>query len=87
MAGLDPFIPDDEYCVYCNAPADGMCADCGALCCGDCADLVMGWTTQRAVCDSCMSDRDLDQATETSPAVLVALATGILMIVVMLWRG
>jgi len=53
MAGLDPFQPDQDYGVYCHAPAAGMCAGCGALCCPDCVELVMGWTTQRAVCRSC----------------------------------
>ncbi len=53
MAGLEPFSPDADYCVYCHAPAAGMCAECGALCCVDCVELVMGWTTQRAVCNPC----------------------------------
>lgn len=50
---LQPFSPDNEYCVYCHAVAAGPCATCGAICCGDCVDLVMGLTTQRAVCHSC----------------------------------
>ena len=50
MSGLEPFTPDDDYCVYCHAPAAGMCAGCGTLCCADCVELTMGWTTQRAVC-------------------------------------
>ena len=54
MAGLEPFTPDDVYCVYCNAQAAGVCAECGALCCADCVELVMGWTTQRAVCSPCL---------------------------------
>lgn len=60
MAELDPFRPDDDYCVYCNAPAAGMCAECGALCCPACVDLVMGWTTRRAVCTHCLSDANAD---------------------------
>ena len=53
MSGLEPFTPDDDYCVYCHAPAAGMCAACGALCCADCVELTMGWTTRRAVCPRC----------------------------------
>lgn len=49
-----PFTPEDVYCVYCHAPAAGQCAVCGALCCADCVELVMGLTTQRAVCASCL---------------------------------
>jgi hypothetical protein len=48
-----PFIPDDDYCAYCHAPAAGPCADCGALCCGDCVVVVMRMTTRRAVCRAC----------------------------------
>jgi len=48
-----PFQPEHEYCVYCNAPAAGLCADCGALCCADCVELVMRFTSRRAVCTSC----------------------------------
>lgn len=53
MSTPETFTPDDVYCVYCHAPAAGPCASCGALCCGDCVELVMGLTTQRAVCRSC----------------------------------
>lgn len=56
MGGIEPFTPDDDYCVYCHAPAAGMCAACGALCCPDCVELVMGWTTRRAVCRTCAID-------------------------------
>lgn len=54
MTQTTPFTPDDSYCVYCHAVAAGVCAACGALCCGDCVELVMGLTTQRAVCRSCI---------------------------------
>lgn len=54
MTTQQPFTPDDAYCVYCHAPAAGLCATCGALCCGDCVELVMGLTTHRAVCRSCL---------------------------------
>jgi len=57
MSGLEPFAPDDDYCVYCHAPAAGMCAECRALCCPDCTELVMGWTTRQAVCSSCVRSR------------------------------
>ena len=73
MGGIEPFTPDDEYCVYCHAPAAGMCAECGALCCPDCVELVMGWTTQRAVCRSCT--RELPRSESHRPLVwLGALA-------------
>lgn len=58
MGGIEPFSPDDDYCVYCHAPAAGMCAACGALCCPDCVELVMGWTTRRAVCRQCTAGDD-----------------------------
>ena len=51
---VQPFTPDDAYCVYCHAVAAGPCATCGAICCGDCVELVMGLRTQRAVCHSCL---------------------------------
>lgn len=49
------FQPDDEYCVYCHAVAAGLCADCGALCCGDCVEVVLRFTSQRAVCKPCLA--------------------------------
>jgi hypothetical protein len=49
------FTPDADYCVYCHAPAAGLCADCGALCCADCVELVLRFTSRRAVCTSCLS--------------------------------
>lgn len=55
MAGLEPFHPDDIYCVHCHAPAAGMCADCGALCCGDCVELRLGLTREQAVCRLCLA--------------------------------
>lgn len=54
MGGLEPFSPDDQYCVYCHAPAAGPCAGCQAICCGDCVELVMGVSRQNAVCHSCI---------------------------------
>ena len=48
------FRPDDEYCVYCHAVAAGPCADCGALCCVDCVDVVLRFTSRRAVCKPCL---------------------------------
>ena len=57
MSGIEPFTPDDVYCVYCHAPAAGSCAVCQALCCGNCVELVMGLTTRRAVCHACL-ERD-----------------------------
>lgn len=55
MSGLEPFEPDELYCVHCHAPAAGMCAECGALCCADCVELRLGWTRQRAVCRACLA--------------------------------
>lgn len=48
------FTPDADYCVYCHAPAAGLCADCGALCCADCVEIVMRFTSRRAVCTTCL---------------------------------
>lgn len=50
-----PFAPDADYCAYCHAPAAGVCADCGALCCGDCVEVVMRFTSRRAVCHACLA--------------------------------
>lgn len=50
-----PFTPDADYCAYCHAPAAGVCADCGALCCGDCVELVLRFTSRRAVCRACLA--------------------------------
>jgi hypothetical protein len=49
------FQPDDEYCAYCHAVAAGPCAECGALCCGDCVEVVLRFTSQRAVCKPCLA--------------------------------
>lgn len=49
------FTPDADYCVYCHAPAAGLCADCGALCCADCVELVLRFTSRRAVCTACLA--------------------------------
>jgi len=54
MTQAQPFEPDEIYCAYCHAVAAGPCAVCGAICCGDCVELVMGLTTRRAVCRSCL---------------------------------
>ncbi len=51
-----PFTPDADYCAYCHAPAAGVCADCGALCCGDCVEVVLRFTSRRAVCRGCLED-------------------------------
>jgi len=81
MAGLDPFQPDQDYCVYCHAPAAGMCARCGALCCGDCVELVMGWTTQRAICSNCAADEPATprQAAPWLLALIVAAGVGLVL--------
>jgi hypothetical protein len=50
-----PFVPDADYCAYCHAPAAGPCAECGALCCGDCVEVVLRFTSQRAVCKPCIA--------------------------------
>lgn len=76
MAGLDPFTPDDDYCVYCHAPAAGLCAGCGALCCADCVELVMGWTTQRAVCGSCAEAAAVGASPRLLPWLVAAAALG-----------
>jgi hypothetical protein len=51
----DVFQPDDDYCAYCHAIAAGPCAECGALCCGDCVEVVLRFTSQRAVCKPCLA--------------------------------
>jgi hypothetical protein len=76
MAGLEPFTPDDEYCVYCHAPAAGMCAECGALCCADCVDVVMGWTARRAVCRNCAATVAAPTSSVGPAAWLIGLVAG-----------
>jgi hypothetical protein len=83
MTTEQPFTPDDPYCVYCHAPAAGPCATCGALCCGDCVELVMGLTTRRAVCCSCIEKGHLPAGAWTTrriawagAALLVVLGVG-----------
>jgi hypothetical protein len=48
-----PFQPDDLYCVYCHAHADGACATCRAVICADCAVLTGGTVQLAAVCEEC----------------------------------
>jgi len=69
-----PFVPDDEYCAYCHAPAAGACADCGALCCGDCAEVVMRLTSPRAVCRPCARAQASRGMWRWAVAVVVAVA-------------
>jgi hypothetical protein len=76
-----PFTPDEDYCAYCHAPAAGVCADCGALCCGDCVELVLRFTSQRAVCRSCL--RDAPPARPRWRWVMVAVAA--IAAAVLLW--
>ncbi len=84
---LETFTPDDDYCVYCHAIAAGMCAECGAICCAECVELVMGWTTQRAVCTSCLQrdDSNTDKAPR-SRTLMWVLAAGVLLIALILSR-
>ncbi len=70
-----PFTPDADYCAYCHAPAAGVCADCGALCCGDCVDVVMRFTSRRAVCRSCLASEPV--ASRSWRWVLIAAAGAI----------
>jgi hypothetical protein len=53
MAGLAPFQPDQEYCVYCHRPAAGRCAVCHALVCADCSVLKAGLIRPLALCKEC----------------------------------
>ncbi len=90
MPGLDPFTPDEDYCVYCHAPAAGMCAECGALCCVDCVELVMGWTTQRATCHSCLERTEPPAAGHGSRRLAIVVAVVMVIAIgafaAMLWR-
>jgi hypothetical protein len=53
MAGLAPFRPDHDYCVYCHRPAAGRCAVCHALVCADCSVLKKGLIRPLALCKKC----------------------------------
>ena len=75
-----PFTPDDDYCVYCHAVAAGMCADCGALCCGDCVEVVLRFTSRRAVCRECL--RAAPAPPRRWPWVVAAVA---ILAAVLLW--
>jgi hypothetical protein len=57
MTGLTPLQPDDDYCVYCHAPASGRCATCHALVCADCAEIRPGLSRPLAVCRACADAR------------------------------
>lgn len=80
-----PFTPDDDYCAYCHAPAAGMCADCGALCCGDCVEIVMRFTSQRAVCRSCLAD-EAPAGRRWWPWLVALLALGLIVAVLVAGR-
>jgi hypothetical protein len=66
-----PFVPDADYCAYCHAPAAGPCADCGALCCADCVEVVLRFTSRRAVCQPCLA-----AVPASSPRVWLWVAAG-----------
>ncbi len=53
MPSASPFQPDDLYCVYCHAQADGACATCQAIICAQCAVLTGGTVQLAAVCKTC----------------------------------
>ena len=53
MASLAPFQPDELYCVYCHARADGPCATCRAIVCVDCSELTGGAVQHAVVCTEC----------------------------------
>ena len=57
MAGLAPFQPDQDYCVYCHKPAAGRCAVCHALICADCCELQDGLISPLALCEKCAENR------------------------------
>jgi hypothetical protein len=80
----ETFQPDDEYCAYCHAIAAGPCAECGALCCGDCVEVVLRFTSRRAVCKPCLAEasrRDGGSRRRWIAAALAATAIVILSIV------
>ena len=72
-----PFVPDADYCAYCHAPAAGPCADCGALCCANCVEIVLRFTSRRAVCKPCLAVHDRDVRLWPWIVAAVALLTGI----------
>jgi len=86
MSGIEPFEPDDVYCVHCHAPAAGVCARCGSLCCGDCVELRLGMTRHLAVCRVCLAaEGPRDQAGWSSRRG-VALVVGLALALSLLWR-
>jgi hypothetical protein len=80
-----PFTPDEAYCAYCHAPAAGVCADCGALCCGDCVEIVLRFTSQRAVCHACLRDAPPRRAAGAGRWAWAAIALAALGAGVLLW--
>jgi hypothetical protein len=85
VTGLEPFSPDRPYCVYCHAPAAGMCAGCGAICCAECTELVMGISTQQALCGSCLRDGRRPAGMRRflgAAAAAAVLLTGVLLLLV-----
>jgi len=85
MSGLEPFSPDAEYCVYCHAPAAGACAGCQAICCADCVDLVMGLTTQTAVCHSCLAQGWAPPGLRSFSRATLALAASLVVVLLLLY--
>ena len=53
MPAATPFQPDNLYCVYCHALADGPCATCGAIICADCGVVSGGAVQIAVVCRQC----------------------------------
>lgn len=87
MSGLEPFEPDDIYCVHCHAPAAGMCAECKALCCADCVELRLGWTREQAICRVCLRHGEAPAGTgarRSPPWPWIAAAAAVLALAV-LW--
>jgi len=82
MTTPTPFTPDDDYCVYCHAPAAGPCGVCAALCCGECVELAAGLTRQVAVCRDCvakgLAPRGSERLVWWGVAAFAALAAAIL---------
>jgi hypothetical protein len=82
----DVFRPDDEYCAYCHAVAAGPCAECGALCCGDCVEVVLRFTSQRAVCKPCLAASAPAPAAWRRKTAVAAIIAAILALFVLLGR-
>jgi hypothetical protein len=86
MPGISPLQPDQDYCVYCHAPAAGRCGTCHALICADCAELAPGLSRPLALCKKCATRPPAAGLRLLGWLVVPALVLAVLVLLVLLIR-